>query len=260
MDKETQPRRSSSSWSSSSPEPWPGQMHFAAHPTPSPRSPLYLAVPPHAAGIDRPAGSISRFFLRYLSAPSISQSALLSAMPVYTYSIYPRRLHRGRRYPFVWGISLSLHLGASPGPGSATMPSGRVLGTRPCQGQLGQVPVVASPGVMGDAAPHKSSLAPYAQGMGATQHPWVQPRSMGTCRASPGGLLALRSHRPPQTRLGCRFQRHIVQEHQPINWCLGGLASAGRSLPRQEKMGRGELQLSSPGTGWPTAALSPAQR
>jgi len=77
--------------------PQAGQMHIAAHQTPSPCSSLYLAVPPHAVVIDQPAGSISRFLLRYLSAPSISQSAPLSAVPVYTSSIYPCRLHRSRR-------------------------------------------------------------------------------------------------------------------------------------------------------------------
>lgn len=80
-----------------SPEPLPGQMHIAAHQTLSPCSSLYLAVPPHAVGIDQPAGSISQFLLRYLSAPSISHSALLSAMPIYTSSIYPCCFHRSRR-------------------------------------------------------------------------------------------------------------------------------------------------------------------
>lgn len=83
--------------SSSSLELLPGQMHIAAHQTPSPCSSLYLAVPLHAVGIDQPTGSISRFLLQYLSAPSISQSAPLSAMPVYTSSIYLCRLHRSRR-------------------------------------------------------------------------------------------------------------------------------------------------------------------
>lgn len=83
-----------------------GQMHFAAQHIPSRCSLLYLAVPSHTVGIDQPTGSISRFLLQYLSAQSISQSALLSAVPVYTYSIYLCRLHRSHRYTFVWGISL----------------------------------------------------------------------------------------------------------------------------------------------------------
>lgn len=179
MDKETRPHRSSSSWSSISPEPRPGQMHFAAHPTPSPRSPLYLAVPPHAAGIDQPAGSISRFLLRYLSAPSISQSALLSAVPVYTYSIYPRRLHRARRYPFVWGISLSLHLGASPGPGSTARPS---------------------------------------RGDGCNPPPLGAALIHGDLRSEPRGAAGpVVPLSPPNRRMGRSSQRQLVQEHRPIN-------------------------------------------
>lgn len=45
--------------SGSSPELSSEQMHIAAHQTPSLCSSLYLAVPPHAVGIDQPAESIS---------------------------------------------------------------------------------------------------------------------------------------------------------------------------------------------------------
>lgn len=80
-----------------SPEPSPGQMHSTVHQTPSCYSSLYLAVPPHAAGIDQRTGSISQFLLQYLSVPSISQSAPVSAVPIYTSSIYPCRLHCSHR-------------------------------------------------------------------------------------------------------------------------------------------------------------------
>lgn len=83
-----------------------GQMHFAAQHAPSRCSLLYLTVPPHTAGIDQPTGSISRFLLQYLSAQSISQSTLLSAVPFYTYSIYLCCFHCSHRYTFFWGISL----------------------------------------------------------------------------------------------------------------------------------------------------------
>lgn len=78
----------------------PGQMQIAALLTPSPCNLLYLAVPPHAVGIDQPAGSISRFLLWYLSAPSISHSAPLSAVPVYTFTIYLCRLICSHQQPF----------------------------------------------------------------------------------------------------------------------------------------------------------------
>lgn len=214
MDKETRPRRSSPSWSSISPEPRPGQMHFAAHPTPSPRSPLYLAVPPHTAGIDQPAGSISRFLLRYLSAPSISQSALLSAMPVYTYSIYPRRLHRARRYPFVWGISLSLHLGASPGPEAEQ----EGFGDTALPGTTGSGPRGGF--TWGDGGCCTPQIIPgsLCRGDGCNPPPLGAALIHGDLQSEPRGAagpVVLLS--PPNRSLGHSSQRQLVQEHRPIN-------------------------------------------
>ena len=69
---------------------------------------------------------------------------------------------------------------------------------------------------------------------------------------------------PPEMGLSHIFPGATQKDRWPAadKLMLGGLASAGRSLPllQRDGMGQGKLQLSSPEMGWPTAALSPVQR
>lgn len=119
MGKESQPPApwlpAEATMSGISPELSPGQMQIAALLTPSPCNLLYLAVPPHAVGIDQPTGSISRFLLRYLCSKYLSLYSAVCCAHLYLHhlSVPPQP----QPSIAIWGISLQL--GASPDPISA---------------------------------------------------------------------------------------------------------------------------------------------